>query len=1243
VGPSGHTEYNMATRQIGEMPLLYPDVDLYFKRLQFYLIATDQESKAKAVLLSTCGERSFRLISTLMAPADLESKDVTFSKIQTAVIDHLKPRLIIHYERHLLHTMMQNTEEDVSCFLERLKQQANKCEFGTLLDDLLLSQFIFGLRSQETRSKLLAMSSLTLTIAVQEAQLHETITMSDSSQPSISTLRSTRSFKQHEAVNSHRFVRQEKLPACMSCGKTTHRRADCRFRNATCFKCNRVGHIQTVCRAPSEPRSISFVDEQECANSGESSIAALEVSMAKMWYERCFVNGKPVDFLVDTGSEATILPQDTVENLGLVFETYSGPYLRAYGGSQVPVLGKIDNASIKAERTRLDHRVSILVTGLGTKAILGMDSLPQLGLVQTTCAPITVGDEVTASLRLKSDATLDGMVYPARSLPFSMKVLVEAELKRLLAAGVIERCENPKVAAPIVPVIKTSPTSTHPIRLCGDYSRTINKIIDPGAYRMPKLEEILTKTTGAKFYTVLDLHDAYLQVNLDRESQYLTCISTHMGYFTFTKLQFGISAAPLIFQEIMDKVLAGIPNVSSYQDDILIATPTREAHDITLQCVRQRLSKHGFKINGAKSQVCVDAVKFLGFLLSDGKLIPHPDRLKALEQMPFPRNKDELRSLLGALRHYGHFCRNFSLRARDLYSLLKRDSRWEWSDRHRNAVIEIKSEIMKGIITAYDIRKPLYISCDASQRGIGYVLSHDREQKNVVWLGSRILAKAEMNYSNIEREALAIVEAVKYFHQFIAARKFTILSDHAPLRFILGKGQSERVSARLQRWAIVLKSYDFTVEYTRPEKNCVADSLSRLPMRSDSVVPVVNLLNIRSLEEFSNGETLLKIISESKDPVLLRLKRFITQGWPSYVPDQLKSFSKGKEEYSVQSGVIYRGLRVVPPRSLRQRVLYVLHENHPGIVKMIRLARQYFWWPGIDADINAFVQRCTTCQIHARKRTNANLSSWDEATNFLERLHIDVAYFKGHKMLVLVDAYSKWVDVHQVRTTTAAATIAALRQTFKYVGLPQAIVTDNGTNFSSADFAKFLERNFIRHIRTPPGHHQSNGQVERVIQELKFALRKVNGVDSDNLQKAIASFCLSFNTGPACNGAVPGAMVFLKTPRTLLSTTCTEKLNVTPLPVYIRVEGQIPRQGHITDVVGSNTSTDDRGRLVHDADVTSRPEAVALSSSSEASPQTVQREEQCEREATESGNCVVSARSRPQRIRRVPVRYGYDN
>ena len=152
--------------------------------------------------------------------------------------------------------------------------------------------------------------------------------------------------------------------------------------------------------------------------------------------------------------------------------------------------------------------------------------------------------------------------------------------------------------------------------------------------------------------------------------------------------------------------------------------------------------------------------------------------------MNVPKDTTQLMSVLGALRHYGLFCKNLSSVAGPLYSLLKKNSVWRWSSVHENAFQKLLQNIPNGSIHGYDQSKPLYIFSDASKDGLGFVLSHDADQREIVWLGSRVLTPAESNYSNIEREALALVEAVKYFHKLVAGRKFTVWSDHRPLQFI---------------------------------------------------------------------------------------------------------------------------------------------------------------------------------------------------------------------------------------------------------------------------------------------------------------------------------------------------------------------------------------------------------------------------------------------------------------------------
>lgn len=670
----------MATRTtgIGEMPMQYPAVEQWFKRLSFYLKASKSEELGKEVLLSSCGEAAFSLIETILAPQLLEEVEVSLKIIEEAVQNHFRPKLILHVERHKLHAMIQKSGESASVFIQRLKDQANKCAFKDMKDDLILTQFIFGILDHKTRDKLLTMDDLKLDKAIQQVLLQESISSAVSIEANISAVVTATS----SALPSFSGV-------CYSCGNH-HRRKECKFRNANCNKCGRVGHIARVCRSSTADSmhkknysNTRQLNEENVDHSNtddvvlslkDESINSINLSMKpKLWHEDCVVGGASVRFLVDTGSEVTTIPKKLAIATGYQVSKSGFCGLRAFGGSKPLIFGKMEDVQIKLGGESAVG--TVLISEDHEQALLGMNFIHGLNLLNGRCCPVTLTEDANfvASFRLKENISLDGMKFAARSLPFSMKSMVETELRRMLDSGIIYPVENPCVSAPIVPVRKQE-GALKPIRICGDYSCTLNRVIDPDAYRIPKIEEILEKIPNCRYYSVLDLEDAYLQINLSKESQPLTCISTHLGHFAFRKMQFGISAAPLIFQEVMDKVLKGIPSVAAYQDDIIVGGKTKEEHDCILAMVLRRLSEHSFKVNNNKSQIGLLAVNFLGFRITAGKLLPRPDRLAEFEKIPVPQSKEELQSVLSTLRHYGQFCKNFSMIAQPLYALLKKKS-----------------------------------------------------------------------------------------------------------------------------------------------------------------------------------------------------------------------------------------------------------------------------------------------------------------------------------------------------------------------------------------------------------------------------------------------------------------------------------------------------------------------------------------------------------------------------------------
>ena len=183
------------------------------------------------------------------------------------------------------------------------------------------------------------------------------------------------------------------------------------------------------------------------------------------------------------------------------------------------------------------------------------------------------------------------------------------------------------------------------------------------------------------------------------------------------------------------------------------------------------------------------------------------------------------------------------------------------------------------------------------------------------------------------------------------------------------------------------------------------------------------------------------------------------------------------------------GIRVIVPKSLQQRVLESLHENHPGITRMKAVARSYVWWNGIDKDIESKPRHVYNVKEQQSKPPVAPLHPWIWPTSPWKRIHIDFAGpFLDKMFLIVVDAHSKWPEVVQMSSTTTSKTVEVLQVLFAKYGLPEQLVSDNGPQFTSEDFAYFMKANGIKHIRSAPYHPSSNGLAERFVQTFKRAI-----------------------------------------------------------------------------------------------------------------------------------------------------------
>ena len=389
-----------------------------------------------------------------------------------------------------------------------------------------------------------------------------------------------------------------------------------------------------------------------------------------------------------------------------------------------------------------------------------------------------------------------------------------------------------------------------------------------------------------------------------------------------------------------------------------------------------------------------------------------------------------------------------------------------------------------AVLVHYDPANPLILKCDASPYGLGAVIMHRMAsgQEMPITFASRTMSQAENNYSQLDKEALAIMFGLNRFHLYLFGREFEIHIDHKPLLGLMGeaRGIQQMASPRMQRWALTLSSYSYVMKYIKGNTNQVADALSRLPIvdNAGNRAPPFEAVNL--LQHMVNAPVTSQRISQwtARDPLLAQVKRALQVGWPNgNSPPELKPYSMRQNELSLQDGCVLWGNRIVVPPQGRQIILRDLHNAHPGIVKMTALARSYVWWPGMDAEIEQMVKMCSICQRTQQATPKVPLKPWSWPDSPWKRIHIDYfGPFLGQMVLVVVDAHTKWIEaIPTGNSCSSATTINKLRCIFSTFGIPEMIVSDNGPAFSSSEFKEFIEKNGIRHLTTAPYHAASNG------------------------------------------------------------------------------------------------------------------------------------------------------------------------
>ncbi|CAG4987874.1 unnamed protein product [Colias eurytheme] len=614
-------------------------------------------------------------------------------------------------------------------------------------------------------------------------------------------------------------------------------------------------------------------------------------------------------------------------------------------------------------------------------------------------------------------------VPPYRLSPLKTKILKD-EVEKMLTENIIEPCSSPW-AAPVVMV----PKKDGGTRVCVDY-RQLNAVTIPDAYPMPRMDDLLHNAKPAPYMSTIDLRAGYWQISVKEEHRDKTAFVTPFGMYRFRRMPFGLRNAPATFQRMMDRFRISLSHIKLmvYLDDLIVMSSSFEDHLKDLQDVFNKLMEFNLTANREKCNFCCQRVKYLGHYITADGLQPDPDKVSAILDMPAPRNLKHLLSFVQMCSWYRRFIPAFAKIAEPLTRLTKKNACWQWEEEQTKSFAKLRELLASSPVLAQaDETKPYTIKTDASSYALGAVLVQgEGENEHPVEYASRLLNKAERNYSTTEREALAVVWAVNKFRGYIEGCKITIMTDHQALRWLMSL---KSPSGRLARWALLLQPYDITIKYISGRVNVVADSLSR-PNCTPETETDCGLCTVVVDMPAKSKETIRT--EQLKDEEVVK----IVQCLEGNNTENGEYWSR--KGYYMNNGLLYRyspdtdiGIsQLVIPKQEQNSIISVYHDEpiagHYGAEKTFeRIAKRYFW-KGMRKHIETYVRNCLQCQRY--KPSNQKPAGLLQTTASNHRFEV-VAFdlfgplprtAKNQNWIFIVeDVASRWVELFALERATA--------------------------------------------------------------------------------------------------------------------------------------------------------------------------------------------------------------------------------